>query len=179
MTEKGKRLATREDIEHVLSEVRAVTKETETIKAQIGSDLWLRQTVWGHKREAYVNILKCSHHLQDALSSLRSTRMTLQILKEQATPAEHLVDMESNIAKNCGEYTEAQGRLLDALTETEIFVDGIPELRMEYVGNPLLKIAFDPASDPDESFQLLLGINQWTRRIVELGRNDLGFTVKE
>jgi hypothetical protein len=56
MTEKGKRLATREDIENVLSEVRAVTKETETIKAQIGSDLWLRQTIWNHNRDAYTNI---------------------------------------------------------------------------------------------------------------------------
>src|SRR3954468_6270999 len=41
--ETGKRLATHQDIENVLYEVHAVTKETETIKAQIGADLWVRQ----------------------------------------------------------------------------------------------------------------------------------------
>jgi hypothetical protein len=58
--EKGKRLATHEDIQNVLAEVRSVTRETESIKAQIGSDLWTRQRVWEQKREIYSNLLKSS-----------------------------------------------------------------------------------------------------------------------
>jgi len=59
--EKGKRLATHEDIQNVLAEVRSVTRETESIKAQIGNDLWTRQRVWEQKREIYSNLLKNSN----------------------------------------------------------------------------------------------------------------------
>ena len=55
----------------MLKEVKAVTRETETIKAQISGDLWLRQTVWNQKRDVYVNVLKCSHRLKDKLVGLR------------------------------------------------------------------------------------------------------------
>jgi hypothetical protein len=51
--EKGKRLATHEDIENVLRELKLVTTETELIKAQISGDLWNRQTAWTHRLVAY------------------------------------------------------------------------------------------------------------------------------
>ena len=54
--ERGKQLATHEDIENVLRELNAVTRETETIRAQISGDLWLRQTVLNQKRDIYVNV---------------------------------------------------------------------------------------------------------------------------
>lgn len=75
--EMGKRLATHEDVDNVRSDLRTLTLETETIKAQIGSDLWLRQTVWNHKRETYANVLKCSHALQNSINMLRSASMIL------------------------------------------------------------------------------------------------------
>jgi len=56
--EWAKRLATHKDIENVLVELRKVTTEAESIKAQIGGDVWLRQTVWVQKRNAYGEILK-------------------------------------------------------------------------------------------------------------------------
>src|SRR5271157_697890 len=58
LEEKGKRLATHEDIENVLEEVRAVTRETETIKAQISADFWNRQAVWNQRRDLYVEVLQ-------------------------------------------------------------------------------------------------------------------------
>jgi hypothetical protein len=56
--EKGKRLATHEDIEGVLKEVRAVTHETETIKAQISADARNRETVWNQRRDIYGEVLQ-------------------------------------------------------------------------------------------------------------------------
>ena len=38
-SEKGKQIATKKDIEDVLSELRKVTTETESIKAQISGDV--------------------------------------------------------------------------------------------------------------------------------------------
>ena len=65
--ETGKRLATHQDIENVLHEVRAVTRETELVKAKIGRDLWTRQMVWQQKREAYAKVLTVSHAVREAL----------------------------------------------------------------------------------------------------------------
>jgi hypothetical protein len=51
LREKGKNLATREDVDRV---VRA----TEEIRSQVGGDLWLRQRVWDFKRETYTALLE-------------------------------------------------------------------------------------------------------------------------
>jgi hypothetical protein len=56
--ETGKRLATHDDIENVLKEVRIVTRETETIKAQVSADTWNRQTVWNQRRDLYGEIFQ-------------------------------------------------------------------------------------------------------------------------
>lgn len=56
--EAGKRLATHQDVENVLQEVRTVTKETETIKTQIGSDFWISQKHWEQKRDIYMALFK-------------------------------------------------------------------------------------------------------------------------
>jgi hypothetical protein len=65
MGEKGKRLGTKEDIEHVLDEVRLVTAETETIKASISGDLWNRQMVHTEKCDLYVQVLRILGRLAD------------------------------------------------------------------------------------------------------------------
>jgi hypothetical protein len=67
--EQGKRLATHDDIEHVLSELRMVTKETETIKAKIGGDLWLRQTVWNRRYDLYAEIFQALAELRVLVQS--------------------------------------------------------------------------------------------------------------
>src|ERR1035437_6281495 len=65
MGEKGKRLATKEDINQVLTEVRLVTSETETIKATISGGLWHRQMILGQKRDLYTQVLDVLSRLQD------------------------------------------------------------------------------------------------------------------
>lgn len=62
--EAGKRLATHADIEKVLNEVKAVTRETETIRAQIGGDLWVRQAVWSLKQRFLYELLESSNSLR-------------------------------------------------------------------------------------------------------------------
>ena len=48
---KGENLATHEDINKVLDEVRAVTTTTREIEAKISGDLWNRQKEWELKRD--------------------------------------------------------------------------------------------------------------------------------
>lgn len=67
-TEKGKRLATRQDVEHIVNEVQKVTHATETIKAEISSDRWLRQQMWQEKWKLYNDILKLAARLIKSVS---------------------------------------------------------------------------------------------------------------
>jgi hypothetical protein len=72
LSEKGKQLATRQDIEDVLEKVKAVTREQETIKAEIAGGLWSRQTLWNQKRELYGEILNILFDLRLRASDLLS-----------------------------------------------------------------------------------------------------------
>lgn len=69
-TKKGERLATHEDIENVLDEVRKVTTETEKIKAEISSDLWKQQWKLDRKREAYADLIAAGHQVIADLMNL-------------------------------------------------------------------------------------------------------------
>src|ERR1700694_1542438 len=56
--ERGKRMATHEDIENVLREVKLVTAETEAIKARIGDEALARQTLRQEKRQLYGDMIR-------------------------------------------------------------------------------------------------------------------------
>ena len=75
--EKGRRLATHEDVEKVLQEVRMVTKETETLKAQISGELWERQNRWNAKRDIYIRLLENLELLKTALARAQYSRTIL------------------------------------------------------------------------------------------------------
>ncbi len=62
--EKGKRLATNEDIENVLEQVRAVTRETAAIQAEISGGLWLQQWHLGQKRDSYTRLIDSLENIQ-------------------------------------------------------------------------------------------------------------------
>jgi len=76
-TEKGKQLATKEDIDNVLSQVRAVTKETESIRADIQGAVWERQTAWAQKRDIYAALLKTVMELQSSFVKVYSASRPL------------------------------------------------------------------------------------------------------
>ena len=63
--EAGKRLATKEDIDSVVEQVRAITRETEGIKASISSDVWMRQWLMNQKRDVYATLIQRMDELWD------------------------------------------------------------------------------------------------------------------
>ena len=63
LREKGKNLATREDIDRL-------THTTEEIKAKISGDLWLDQNRWTFRAEIYKELLES---LGDLASAIRQT----------------------------------------------------------------------------------------------------------
>ena len=58
LSERGKRYATKEDFDSILSEMRRTTQATEEIKTQIAGGLWLEQTRWQQRRDIYFALIK-------------------------------------------------------------------------------------------------------------------------
>jgi len=68
--EMAKRLASKEDIANVLEQVRAVTRETEIIKAEISGSLWQRQWQLTEKRNSYTRLIDTLENLKLAIDSV-------------------------------------------------------------------------------------------------------------
>jgi len=64
--EKGKNLARKEDLDKILAEIRAVTRTTEEIKADVNGGLWARQMHWNQKRDLYFEVIKLIAELAEA-----------------------------------------------------------------------------------------------------------------
>jgi len=71
--EKGKNLATHEDIDKLVNQVEAVTKATKDIEAKISIHVWNRQKQWEIKKEALFEITKQLSVLLNELTTLDST----------------------------------------------------------------------------------------------------------
>jgi hypothetical protein len=136
--------------------------------------LWLRQTIWGHKREAYANIAKRCHALQASLIVLRSTRVVFQEQEKNAVPEQHVLSLRLAIAERMTEYADAHRQSLDALTEAEIFLDSVTRLRKEYLDNKWLGDVANAAIDPESGIKVLLLLGKWATKVVALAKEDLG-----
>jgi hypothetical protein len=174
--EMGKRLATHDDIENVRTDVRMVTQETETIKAQIGNDLWLRQTVWNHKREAYLNTIRFSRALGNALIAWRSMRMVLDQARQENQPAASLAKADNETTAKVTAYFESYTRLADVLIEAEMFLDGAAvQLFSEYRAYDLTRDILVSNTEPvEKSKQLSQFLSHWTDRLIDVAKQDLG-----
>ena len=101
MGEKGKRLATKEDIERVLVEVRLVTREQETIKASISGDLWNRQMVLTQKRDLYVRVLRVLTRLLDRHAEVVGY-ITLNGLQPKGVEIfQQILELQSELCRLC------------------------------------------------------------------------------
>ena len=57
LNEKGKNLATREDFDNLLEQVKKTTLETESIKTELVGRNWLTQQQWSIRERHYTNLL--------------------------------------------------------------------------------------------------------------------------
>lgn len=68
LAEKGKLLATREDFDKLLDQVKKTTLETESIRNELSSSHWLRQQNWSRREQYYLDILTELTRLQISLA---------------------------------------------------------------------------------------------------------------
>jgi hypothetical protein len=62
---KGENLATHEDIQKLVDQVKATTAATEAIKSELSGRLWVSQEQWKLKTDLYVSLLTMLHRLMD------------------------------------------------------------------------------------------------------------------
>ena len=58
LKKKGENLATQEDVDKLVSQMKAVTQATKDIEAKISTDVWDRQKRWELKRDALFDAVK-------------------------------------------------------------------------------------------------------------------------
>lgn len=82
-TEKGKRFARKEDLDQILSEVRAVTEIQKRIESQLSGEEWNRQILWNKRAELYSSVMS-------VLCELEYSVITQRILESQLRDASEI-----------------------------------------------------------------------------------------
>jgi len=149
MKEKGKNLATKEDVQDVVSQMSAVTEATKRIEAEISDKVWDRQKRWELRRDVAFETAKASGVAKDALTKMHAVYMTEKQAAAQGKPErpEKKAEVYANV-NNAADALEAAimlagiscGReMTKALYEFDLFVRemaveiaaGKPELFLE------------------------------------------------
>ena len=122
--EAGKRSAIHADVENVLNEVRLVTKETELIRTEIGTNVWTRERVWEQKRDVYFEILKCVNEHLDTLTTLHAYRQGVwQGSRRQGINLSVVAPIPNQIDDLMRAYIASHKKLSNVLRVAYLFVD--------------------------------------------------------
>jgi hypothetical protein len=90
LKKKGENVATHEDLDKLVEQVRAVTITTKEIEANISTDVWARQKQWEMKREVLFEATKTLGRVEDSLTVLNSTYLVEKMGKPQSLDAKLL-----------------------------------------------------------------------------------------
>jgi sugar phosphate isomerase/epimerase len=155
LKEKGKRLATKEDVDSVVEQVRAVTRETELIKAEITGGLWQRQWHLAQKRDSYSRLIDALERIQVQRSAIREARDDLAVTEARRGEQDAIAEFR-------------RARALARLMLSPKVVSGI--------GRLLRSIRqVDPSSSAEEEYAAAKRIVETARdTVVELGKWELG-----
>jgi hypothetical protein len=121
---KGERLANAEDIAKILTEVRFVTAEAETIKARVSAGTWERQTLWNKRVEVYSDlfdsVVQYGTALNDASAKwhsvhLEAARSHDELVQRLQAAFENLTKQQVGVISNLSRARLFAGPKLDAL----------------------------------------------------------------
>jgi hypothetical protein len=91
---KGENLATREDIDMLIDQVRAVTQATKEIETSLSDRSWNRQRLWEMKRDAIAAAIQAMDAADDALMELG---IAYQLLKSGGPVSQELFKQEKQV----------------------------------------------------------------------------------
>lgn len=103
---KAENLATKEDFDGLLSQVKKTTETTEKIKADISKVSWVDQQRWQLKRELYMELLSALYSEKEAIFKLSDEEK-----KPEPTEPEFITLREEFIKNNCSQSLAAIERI--------------------------------------------------------------------
>jgi hypothetical protein len=112
LTKKGENLATHEDIDKLVDQVRAVTQTTKEIEAKISDEVWDRQKRWELKREILFEAARALAGIEDALVSLHSVTQ----VEKKENDINWITAKNNNLSKWAKAYSAFQEATLLVLT---------------------------------------------------------------
>jgi hypothetical protein len=118
MQKKGENLATHEDINKLVDQVKVVTQTTKEIESKISGELWDKQKHWEMKRDVVFEMSKKMSAVDDALTSVYSTHEHYRTAAERGQMVDALVKAET-LAKatlNWGKAADAYDGALGLMT---------------------------------------------------------------
>jgi hypothetical protein len=155
---RGEQIATKEDIDNVVEQVHRVTEVTETTKAQITGGLWEKQWQFAQKRDVYARLI-------DTLEMIEIKRSILV-----RRPEDEAVKAEARRGGLEAIEEFRRARVLAELLLTREAVDATHGV-VRYVRH-----VFKPSPRPEAHLAAMKAIDQARRRIVEIGRAELGLS---
>lgn len=154
--EKSRNFARKEDLDIILAEVRAVTITQKEIESKLSGDLWHKQTMWNHKKEAYGELLATNASLRNNFIRL-STALSFNDIPTR------------NEATN--EIINGQMRMANAIAMAGIFLSS--ELTTLLYTHSR-KIMPTPINSAEEAQEHAVNAQALTGGIIQCAKKELG-----
>jgi uncharacterized protein (DUF1778 family) len=162
LTEKGKNLATHEDLRLVLEQLRQTTRTTEQIRAVIGEDLWVRQEQWKLRRDTYLKAVSTVGELFNLSLRIHQVEQGLR----SGTPEERatlLQELSSEQKRLLAEFRGARAAAAVVLADEAT-------VAMDRYQSESLSRALD---DPEFHARGLESLNRTYTELIALARREL------
>lgn len=122
LKKKGENLATHEDLDKLVEQVRAVTTTTKEIEARISTDVWDRQKRWEMKREVLFDGTKRLGAIQLALRKYLSAVGVRKMRRQDGLsemPPQMMLDASKELRHAMEKFQET-GLLLEIVSGPEV-----------------------------------------------------------
>ncbi|HLK64742.1 MAG TPA: hypothetical protein VKU19_14955 [Bryobacteraceae bacterium] len=170
--EKGKNIATKEDVQIIVDNVRAVTREAEAIKAEIQGGVWEHQWLLNQKRDMYAKLLDS---LAGAFATSREYADILRRYAVAVASGQMSDKVYAEIANFRDRHYQAERVASAAMMTAAVFVDPraietakAPFAPFQNIGS----MGNEPAL-----LQLRTAIDDAMCEIVEIAKSDIGIAL--
>jgi|SRR5579862_3440552 len=171
LSQKAKNLATHEDIQKLVDQVR----ETERVKAEISDRIWDRQRRWDVKKEMYVDAYAAVHKLADKLVAL--THLKRAMVRQEIDGGEALAAALNEMRKDLDQLGKisfvAPLFLSDAASKSLWRISQVISVYLEIVSKDVGSITDDDMNILERD--LAIRINPAIVDFATQAREDIGY----
>jgi hypothetical protein len=174
LKEKGKNLATKEDLDVLIDQMRKTTATVEEVKAEIAGEAWLKQQIWTEKKKVYIDILQA---LQQANYSAAGMAEGFRLSQAGSHDEMSRKTIERQIEAHGSNYPKARSKVLQFAAAAQIVISAEAWSVLERYEESV-----DSSKCPDMQtyFDALVGENEGAiANLVKAARRDLGFMASE